>query len=175
MGGTLSRMRKSVALATLVVIGLFGSALIAFAATTPSSGTYGASHVSASASGFCGSINGHSHWRFNAKLLPNGRLKGSAVVQLGADKRTFSGKGLQQIVVTDSTVSLSINGNLRGARNTDLSVYTADIQATDGSPDSVDITVHNDTTTIFHQSCVVGRPGHVLIRGVAANASVSAW
>ena len=61
------------------------------------------------------------------------------------------------------------------AHTKDRSLYTADIQATDGSPDSVDITVHNDGGTISHQSCIVGRPGHVVVRGVAPGTSLSAW
>jgi hypothetical protein len=168
-------MRKAVALTALVVIGLAGSALIAFAATAPTGALYGVTHVSASASGFCGIPSGHSHWRFNARVLPNGELKGSAVVHLGADKRTFSGKSLQQLVVTDSTASVSITGKLHGAKNRDHSVYRADFVSIPGSPDAVDITVHNDTTTVFQQTCLVGRPGHVVVRGVAPGASVSGW
>ena len=126
-----------------VIVGLLGSAFLATAGAAPNQPTYGATAVRVRGDGLIGTRKSVTGFKFDVRRDANGILKGAVVVHCaGTPRRNYASTSISSLTVTDNVATFTATGKLSGAPNRNK-VFTADIVATDSSPDSISIVVHN--------------------------------
>ncbi len=157
MGARLRRTGKAGIVSLLVAIALIGSAWLAYATTAPTSGSYPVTTIRIKGKGFCVDKRNHTRFQFDVSRKRDGSLRGALHTQLGPNNPSgtnFQGQQVTSLIGNGNTASFSVNGQLHGPHNNDKNTYTADVEVTNGSPDTISISVHN-SKVVYSNACPV--------------------